>query len=131
MSNINYQILLIEHDKISLYLTEKCLSTTFPHKEVIQKSTCEAALEFLQQNSPSHIIASYRMPDMDGNEFIQEFKKKGFKCGSISFLSDGIIKEKQELAKMNVMVLSKPITPEKIVSIFKTNNEKPFERKQK
>lgn len=123
--NCNHQILLIEGDPVSRYLAEKQLKGLYPHKEIISLETGESAFEYLADHPcPAYVLATYRLTGMSGYEFFREFKTRGYSCENIGLLSDGILKEHTELSVMKINVLMKPVTKEKLTSIFRKTNVK-------
>lgn len=131
MKKLN-KILIIDDDEISNFLFVELiqqLSVARTHKFI---TDAKEGLEYLvkcfssinEQNSPPDIIfLDFRMPVMDGKEFIEELNNKKLQCFhwfNIIIISSGINqKDKDYFLNLGVKgFLEKPMTEEKILNVI-------------
>ncbi|MFK7824086.1 MAG: response regulator [Oligoflexales bacterium] len=119
--NKTYQLLIIEDDEASRRLLERSLSAYKAlNLKVHSFVNAENGIASCKNYDYDLIITDYKLPGMDGFEFIKEFRKLvGDDSIPIIFLS-GFFKElKMENNKHhfeNVMFLDKPFDMEKLFS---------------
>ncbi len=98
------RVLLIDDNDIDNFINERMITTNHFSREVIVKSSADAALQYLKSNEsnqnalPQLIFLDLNMPVMDGFGFLAEFEK----------LPDTIRQD------VKVIVLSSSISPEDI-----------------
>lgn len=131
MKKLN-KILIIDDDEISNFLFVELiqkLSICKTHKFL---NNAKDALDYLvssfdsmnEQNPPPDVIfLDYRMPVMDGKEFIEELNNKKLQCFhwfNIIMISSGINqRDKDYFLNMGVKgFLEKPMTEEKILNVI-------------
>ncbi len=124
-------VMIVDDDSVVHFLSEKALSTfhwinkkynAFNGKEAIQilENYCRGLLSL-----PDLILLDLHMPVMDGFEFIEAFQNmECLKDNNIViavFTSSDCPKEKARLASCGINhIVSKPVTAEKLYSIFQT-----------
>lgn len=69
------KILVIDDEYTIRLLLENLLSKKY---EVITRADGQEALEWLEDNLPHLIICDIQMPKMDGFEFLEKLRKRGF-----------------------------------------------------
>jgi CheY-like chemotaxis protein len=117
-------ILLIDDDNISNFITEKLILRENFAQQVISFLSAEAALAYLQDleqqqlPAPDIIFLDLNMPEMDGWEFMSEFKKfpQGFTATSRVFMLSSAVDSKDIVQARNMEeiedFISKPLTKE-------------------
>ena len=117
-------ILLIDDDSISNFITEKLILRENFAQEVVSFLSGEAALSYLKKRQQQHLPApdiiflDLNMPEMDGWEFMNEFKKfsEDFTEGSRVFMLSSAVDSKDIVQARNMEeiedFISKPLTKE-------------------
>jgi CheY-like chemotaxis protein len=117
-------ILLIDDDSISNFITEKLILRENFAQEVVSFLSGEAALSYLKKQQQQHlpppdiIFLDLNMPEMDGWEFISEFKKlpREFTENSRVFMLSSAVDAKDIVQARNMEeiedFISKPLTKE-------------------
>lgn len=118
------KILLIDDDSISNFITEKLILREDFAQEVTSFLSAEEALAYLknleqqQQPAPDIIFLDLNMPEMDGWEFMNEFKKlsKDFTANTRVFMLSSAVDSKDIVQARNMEeiedFISKPLTRE-------------------
>jgi CheY-like chemotaxis protein len=118
------KILLIDDDSISNFITEKLILREDFAREVVSFLSAEAALTYLQDleqqqaPAPDIIFLDLNMPEMDGWEFMTEFKKfpQTFTAPSRVFMLSSAVDSKDIVQARNMEeiedFISKPLTKE-------------------
>lgn len=117
-------ILLVDDDSISNFITEKLILREKFAQEVVSFLSGEAALAYLKKRqqqhlpSPDIIFLDLNMPEMDGWEFMNEFKKfpQDFTENSRVFMLSSAVDSKDIVQARNMEeiedFISKPLTKE-------------------
>ena len=129
-------ILLVDDDQVCNYINEDIIRVLNAGIKVDTALNGEIALDFLNEhsnNSPQLILLDLNMPVMDGFEFLDEFKKLPEKIReriAIVILTSSDYEKDIERARQYHVVsayITKPLTPEKMVSImeecFRSNGD--------
>lgn len=80
MQNYRKKVMLIDDNEIDLRINAKLISLTNFFDEIIICKSGEEALGYLNKNShneeklPNFILLDIQMPEMDGFEFLEEYK---------------------------------------------------------
>jgi CheY-like chemotaxis protein len=127
-------ILLIDDDNISNFITEKLILREQFALEVVSYLSAEEALAYLknleqqQLPAPDIIFLDLNMPEMDGWEFIREFKKlsQQFTGRSRVFMLSSAVDSK-DIVQARTMeeiedFISKPLTKEDMGVIRERSN---------
>lgn len=117
-----HSILLVDDDSICCFLNQHIVKTHFPEAKITIKNNGLEAIEFLaeqEQNPPDVILLDINMPEMDGWDFLKEYKKRNWNNNfnsKISMLSSSLRKSDLELASefedVIKQYLVKPLTKE-------------------
>ena len=117
-------ILLIDDDSISNFITEKLILREDFARQVTSFLSGDAALAYLQEQqqqqlpAPDIIFLDLNMPEMDGWEFMSEFKKLPLEFTSHSrvFMLSSAVDSKDIVQARNMEeiedFISKPLTKE-------------------
>jgi len=117
-------VLLVDDDAVSNFITEKYLrNSEFVDKLEVMINGKQAADFFIDCPSyPDLILLDINMPLMNGFEFLEFLKQKGFSAKSkVAILTSSIRKEDKENAlKFDNVIgyIEKPISKEKIKDLL-------------
>lgn len=82
-------ILFVDDDQGFLDQAEFVLEENDPDFNVIPLLSADKALEYLEENDADIIVSDYRMPEMDGLEFLEELRDRGDDIPFIIFTGKG------------------------------------------
>lgn len=68
------QFLIVDDDADSTFLARRNLLTAFPHANIVQVQTGQAALDALSHQDFTAIVTDYRMPWMDGLTLVRKIR---------------------------------------------------------
>lgn len=68
------KILIVDDNEVNVRLYEKVI-TWIPDAQGICFTDPKAALEWCRSELPALVVVDYRMPEMDGLEFIRQFRR--------------------------------------------------------
>ena len=74
--NRQRSVLLIDDESTARTILEKIIHQISDNLDIVGMDSPIEALEWLESNQPDLIVTDYRMPDMNGVEFIQQVRKK-------------------------------------------------------
>ena len=118
---MRHKILVIDDELSIRLLLENFLSQDY---DVICKSDGLQALEWLEGNLPDLIICDIQMPNMDGYEYLEKVRQRGYtKHTPVIMLSGSeASKERIKCYKLGAQdYLTKPFNPEELEEIIKKN----------
>ena len=129
-NNFNYhKVMIVDDAKIDRFLAEKVISKHSFAEEVVSVDSAIRALDYLtnytedEEALPDLIFLDINMPEMNGFEFLAEYKKLPEnikrKC-IIVMLSSSLHPEDKELALQSPYVcqfLNKPLTKQKLQDV--------------
>jgi len=114
-------ILVIDDEENIRILLENFLSQDY---NVITKSDGMDALEWLEGNLPDLIVCDVQMSNMDGYQFLEKLRQRGFtKHTPVIMLSGNEeSKERVKCYKLGAQdYLTKPFNPEELEELIKKN----------
>jgi CheY-like chemotaxis protein len=126
-------ILLIDDDKITNYLHEKLIKNSGISKKILIARNGKEALNHIAscgdaQELPELILLDLNMPVLGGFEFLEQFQKLGNLIKhkiKVVILSTSIHpKDKERLNNFKVELVNKPLTEEKLLSMWEKNFKK-------
>ncbi len=127
MLNKQLNVILIDDDPLNAFTIERLVKKTVPDATMKSfHSGASAFAYFSKMNSndfPHIILLDLYMPEMDGWQFLDEYKLQGFtaKQCTIYMLSSSIDKRDIFLAEEHGLVqefLKKPLTKDKLTSLL-------------
>jgi CheY-like chemotaxis protein len=122
-------ILLVDDDEVSNFLSDIIIRDTITIEEINTCMNGQEALDFLDRNLktpsglPDVIFLDLNMPVMDGWDFLKEYRKMAGSLGRkplVFILSSSVYREDIEYSRKFEEVsgfLTKPLTPEQVISI--------------
>jgi len=115
------KILVIDDEKSICMLLENFLSGDF---QVITKADGLSALEWLEGNLPDLIICDIQMPRMDGYEFLEKMRERGFTRHTPLIMLSGAESSKDRVRCYRLGAqdfLVKPFNPEELMELIRKN----------
>ncbi|MEE1943856.1 response regulator [Pedobacter sp. KR3-3] len=130
MSNKPKRVMMIDDNEIDLKINSKLINITHLFEDIIICNSAEAGLEYLrkhlqdQQQLPEFILLDIQMPDMDGFDFLEEFKRfpKSFTdtcpVAMLSSTLDFGDIQKAEANPYVIKLLKKPLLPTELAKLI-------------
>jgi DNA-binding response OmpR family regulator len=118
---MKHKILVIDDEQSICLILENFLSADY---EVTSKNDGLQALEWLEDNLPNLIICDVQMPNMDGYQFLEKVRQRGYtKHTPIIMLSaTETSKERVKCYRLGAQdYLMKPFNPEELEELIKKN----------
>jgi CheY-like chemotaxis protein len=115
------KILVIDDEQSIRLLLENFLSKSY---DIIAKSDGQHALEWLEGNLPDLIICDIQMPVMDGYEFLEKVRQRGFTKHTPVIMLSGVESSKERIRCYKIGAqdfLAKPFNPEELGELIKKN----------
>ncbi|MBB2145273.1 response regulator [Pedobacter sp. LMG 31464] len=130
MQSDNKKVMLIDDNEIDLKINAKLISITKLFEEIIICQSAEEALDYLSRNMndddklPNFILLDIQMPEMDGFEFLEQYKKFSTaltdKC-PVAMLSSTLDFGDTQRAEANpyvIKLLKKPLSPKELAELI-------------
>ena len=117
----NFKILVVDDELSICLILENFLSHDYDVKTIHDGSE---ALEWLESNLPDLIISDIQMKKMDGYEFLQKVRNRGFTKHTpfIMLSAKSESKERIKCYKLGAQdYLTKPFNPEELEELIKKN----------
>ena len=112
----NKKILVVDDDTTFLLMLQSFLAKKGYDIEII--SNPQKAIALLDQTKFDLILSDYRMPEMDGMEFLQSIRMKGIETPLILITSYGDIKLAVKAIKHGASdYLTKPVNPDELLAL--------------
>ena len=118
---MKHKILVIDDEQSIRLLLENFLIREY---EVVSKSDGVQALEWLEGNLPELIICDVQMPNMDGYEFLEKVRQRGYTKHTPVIMLSGVeaSKERVKIYRLGAQdFLAKPFNPEELAELIKKN----------
>lgn len=118
---MKHKILVVEDERSIRLLLESFLLKEY---DVISKSDGVEALDWLESNLPDLIICDVQMPNMDGYQFVEKLRQRGYTKHTPVVMLSGVenSKERVKCYKLGAQdFLAKPFNPEELEEIIKKN----------
>ena len=118
---MRHKILVIDDELSMCLLLENFLSQDY---DVVTKEDGEQALEWLEGNLPDLIICDIQMPNMDGYQFLEKVRQRGYTRHTPVLMLSGAesSKERVKCYKLGAQdFLTKPFNPEELEELIKKN----------
>ncbi|MCF8253218.1 MAG: response regulator [Bacteroidia bacterium] len=71
---IQKKVLLIDDDPINNYVNKRLITRLFSVVEIVEFLDAVSALEYLKENTPEIIFLDINMPEMDGWQFLENYR---------------------------------------------------------
>jgi CheY-like chemotaxis protein len=126
MQNKSKKVMLIDDNDIDLKINAKLISLTKLFDEIIICQSGEEALDYLNKylqepdKLPEFILLDIQMPEMDGFEFLEHYKRFPEKC-PVAMLSSTLDFGDIQRAEANpyvVKLLKKPLSPNELANLL-------------
>ena len=120
-------ILLVDDDHVNNFVTEQLIRKSGIAKDIKAVRNGEEALTYLSEEinyCPDLILLDINMPEMDGINFLKNFKKMVLdKSIKIILLTSSVNpKDKEKLNSLGYQdIMMKPFSAEKLYSLFNKN----------
>jgi len=124
------KVMLIDDNEIDLKINSKLISLSNLFQEIIICQSGEEALDYLSRHMndddklPNFILLDIQMPEMDGFEFLEEYKKFSTtltdKC-PVAMLSSTLDFGDTQRAEANpyvIKLLKKPLSPKELAKLL-------------
>ena len=115
------QILVVDDNAAATVLYERVIAKIFNCVAVCYTDP-QAALDWARTNAPVFVVADYRMPQIDGLDFIRRFRllpgHSAIPCLVLTATKDPAIRQ-QALELGVVDFLTKPVNPDRLVEHVK------------
>ena len=115
------KILVIDDEPSIRLLLENFLSKTY---DVVVKSDGMEALTWLEGNLPDLIICDIQMKNLDGYQFLEQLRYRGFTKHTPVIMLSGVESSKERIKCYQLGAqdfLSKPFNPEELSELIKKN----------
>ena len=127
-------VLLVDDDAVNNYLTERLLKKLGLCRKIKTSNNGEEALLYLakyccqfEDGYPQLILLDYKMPEMNGIEFMESFNQINFNSSSkakvvvLTSSENPLDKEKLEALGVDAYLI-KPLTEEKLLSVLEVHD---------
>jgi two-component system response regulator RpfG len=94
LNHKNRQVVIVDDESTGRTILSKILENVVDNVEIVAFEKPQAALEWIQNNQPHLIITDYRMPELNGVEFIQEVRKIP-NCYNTPIMMISVVSEKE------------------------------------
>ena len=118
---MKHKILVVEDERSIRLLLESFLLKEY---DVISKSDGVEALDWLESNLPDLIICDVQMPNMDGYQFVEKLRQRGYTKHTPVVMLSGVenSKERVKCYKLGAQdFLAKPFNPEELGELILKN----------
>ena len=112
------KVLVIEDDPGTMEVIRVCFEIYKPEVTVLSSSTGRKGMELLEQEQPDVIILDLGLPDIDGNQIIEQVRL----TSDIPILISSARAENEAISKAMALgandYIVKPFDPESLISSF-------------
>ena len=112
------KVLVIEDDPGTLEVIRVCFEIYKPEITVISSSTGRKGIQLIQEEEPDAVIIDLGLPDIDGNQVIEEVRR----TSSIPMLVSSARAESESISKAMKLgandYIVKPFDPATLISSF-------------
>jgi DNA-binding response OmpR family regulator len=118
---MKHKILIIDDERSIRLLLESFLAKNY---EVVSKSDGMEALNWLETNLPDLIICDVQMPNMDGYQFVEKVRQRGYTKHTPIIMLSGVESSKERVKCYRLGAqdfLAKPFNPEELEEIIRKN----------
>jgi DNA-binding response OmpR family regulator len=115
------KILVIDDEMTIRLLLENFLSIDY---EVITKTDGKEALDWLEGNLPDLVICDIQMPQVDGYQFVEKLRQRGYTRHTPVIMLSGAESSKERVKCYRLGAqdfLVKPFNPEELEELIKKN----------
>lgn len=118
---MKHKILVIDDEQSICLILENFLSVDY---EIVSKNDGIQALEWLEGNLPDLIICDVQMPNMDGYQFLEKVRQRGYTKHTPVIMLSGSEASKERIKCYRLGAqdfLTKPFNPEELEELIKKN----------
>ncbi len=118
---MRHKILVIDDEESICLILENFLSVDY---DIVTKNDGVQALEWLEGNLPDLIICDVQMPNMDGYQFMEKLRQRGYTKHTPVIMLSGSEASKERIKCYRLGAqdfLTKPFNPEELEELIKKN----------
>jgi DNA-binding response OmpR family regulator len=120
-AKMKHKILIIDDERSIRLLLESFLSKDY---DVVSKGDGMEALDWLESNLPDMIVCDVQMPKMNGYQFVEKVRQRGYTKHTPIVMLSGVESSKERVKCYMLGAqdfLAKPFNPEELDEILKKN----------
>lgn len=122
-----FTVFLIDDDKVTLFLSEKVIRSSFPGATVVSFMNGRAALDAINAADPQDkalLMVDINMPDYNGWDFLDDYSRKDCKFPVFMYTSSIDLRDMERARKYSCVqgFITKPLFSEKLEQAFSVLN---------
>jgi len=119
-----FKILIVEDSKFVRMMTAKLLQEKFPSATILAACDPLEGYDIYQSEKPDLIITDLLMPNMNGQEFIQQIRQTDSQIPVIVLSADIQQATRDEMEQLGILTfINKPLSGDKTVHLINTIKE--------
>jgi len=119
-----FKILIVEDSKFVRMITAKILQEKFPSSTILTACDPLEGYNIYQNEKPDLIITDLLMPNMNGQEFIQQIRQTNSQIPVIVLSADIQQATRDEMEQLGILTfINKPLSGDKTIHLINTIKE--------